>query len=231
MRKNKLELWNCWAAIASSIAAVISLLLFGYQLWTDRPDFKINLRGSAFADYQEQKTAFISVWLDVLNQGRRPAGLIEAKLLIKFPDSSRLEVEEIPLFPRFQVNNQSNAPAVESPFFYEPSFFDNFVKDKSGKAIPFDYRPKTLERKERIFDTGIYHRGYLVFKLETNNREKFLQAPDRNALYLVLFTTNNTKKVIRIRKINKWKPETFGKRFFVITPDHVSEIKEETDNQ
>ena len=117
---------------------------------------------------------------------------------------------------------------IESPFFYEPSYYDNVIKDKSGKEVPFDYHPKALEYKERIFDIGTYHRGYMIFKLETNDREKFLQAIDKNELSIILFTTNNAKKTIRIRKINKWKQETFGKRFFIITPDHVNETKEKS---
>lgn len=194
------------------------------------PDLKINLRGSAFTDYQEQKNLFIAVWLDVLNQGKRPIGLIEGNLHIKFLDSTQLEIKETPIFPRFGLENQSNAPAIESPFFYEPSFYDNFIKDKSGKEIPFDYHPKMLEYKERIFDVGTYHRGYVIFKLEADNRKKFLQTVDKNRLSVILLTTNNTKKTIRIRKINKWNQETFGKRFFVIIPAQVNETQEKANN-
>ena len=58
-----LERWMHWSAIASSIAAIVSLLLFGYQLITDRADLKIGLKGAAFADYPSYKNIYFAVWI------------------------------------------------------------------------------------------------------------------------------------------------------------------------
>lgn len=216
--------WNHWAAIASSIAAIVSLALLGYQLWTDRPYLKIDLKGAAFADYHDRQNVFIAVWIDAFNQGKRPAGIIKSNLNIKFWDHTRLELEEIPVFPRFTLDNLGSAPAIESPFFYEPSFYDNFVKDKSGKAQPFDYHPKTLQYVERTFNIGTYHSGYMIFKLGSDARKKFLHDTEKNILTLILYTTDK-KRLIPIKKLNKWKQETFGKRFFIIKPAKANDVR------
>ena len=156
-----LERWTHCSAIASSIAAIVSLLLFGYQLITDRADLRIGLKGAAFADYLSYKNIYFAVWIDAFNQGKRPIGVIGTKLNIKFPDQTNAVLDEIPIFPRFNLNNKSNAPAIESPFFYEPEYFDNAVKNKLGTEKSFDFHPKQLNYENKIFDVGSYRLGYI----------------------------------------------------------------------
>jgi len=211
-KKHNLELW---AAIASSIAAVAGIFLLIYQLHSDNPNLNIKLNGAAFADYENE--LYLATWVSAFNNGKRPVGILKSKLNISYPDGTKISLDETPVFPRFSTANESNAPGIETPFFYDPSYYDNFIKDKSGKPIPFDYHPHELQYIHKIFNTGTYHAGYIIFKLDNQNREKFIKFSEKTTIRLIFDTTDKQRNV-SIVKINKWKKETFGKRFLIIKP-------------
>jgi hypothetical protein len=217
--KLKPETWAVWAAIASSIAAIVSMFLFGYQLISDNPKLDLRLKDAVFADYENE--SYIAVWISAFNKGKRPIGILESKLDITLPDHTKILFDEIPVFPRFGSNSEAHAPAIEAPFFYEPTYYDSFIKDKSGKEIPFDYHPHELKYMHRVFDTGTYRVGFIIYRLDQQKRNKVIDTLEKSRMQLVFETTDN--KVYRpIRKINKWKKETFGKRFFIIKPPEQS---------
>ena len=107
-----------WAAVASSIAAIVSMLLLGYQLWSDNPKLDLRIKDAAFADYENE--LYIAVWVSAFNKGKRPIGILESKLDITFPDHTKIFLDEIPVFPRTGINRESRAPSIEQPFFYNP---------------------------------------------------------------------------------------------------------------
>ena len=76
---------DTWVAIASSIAAVVSMILLFYQLYTDNPNLQIKLAGAAYIDFEEYEELYLPVWITAFNKGKRPIGILEAKLVIKFP--------------------------------------------------------------------------------------------------------------------------------------------------
>jgi hypothetical protein len=200
-----------WAAIASSIAALFSMILLFYQLYTDNPKLMINFDGAAIADDTKNMNLYLPVWLTGFNKGKRPIGILEAKLIIKLPDKSILKIQETPIFPRIHIGDKSKAPEIESPFFYEPSYYENPMKGGAS----YDLHPKSLEFKPRIFNVGTYQRGYLVFLLVGDEREKFLSNTNNCEVSLKVLTTKGDEN-IEIFTINKWTFETFTKRFLII---------------
>jgi len=208
--KHKLE-W--WAVIASSLAAVISMILLFYQIWTDNPQLDINLKGVAFADCEQD--AYFAVWITAFNKGKRPIGVMESSLDLNWAKGGDLSIKEIPLFPRFSIQKETKSPTIERPFFYDPTYQDSFVKDETGKPIPFDWATKELDYRNIILDTGGYHFGYIIFQLNEQERNKFMNLKIPSSLTLKLTTTEGIR-CVPIKTYNNWKKETFYKRFFVI---------------
>jgi hypothetical protein len=207
-----------WAAVASSIAAIVSMLLLGYQLWSDNPKLDLRIKDAAFADYENE--LYIAVWVSAFNKGKRPIGILESKLDITFPDHTKIFLDEIPVFPRTGINRESRAPSIEQPFFYEPTYYGTLIKDQSGREIPFDYHPHELKHIHIEFNTGTYRVGYLIFRVDQQRRNEFMKVLETSKVGLVLETTDRTISQ-PIRKINKWKKETFGKRFLIIKPSET----------
>ena len=212
----ELKTLELWAAIASSLAAIVSLALFGYQLWTDRPDLRLSLKGVASADFPRESKLYFAIWIEAFNRGKRPVGIMESKLEIVSPGKGPVLLDEVPAFPRYQTDSGTgNLPAVEQPFFYKPDYYDSAVRNKNGSEQPFDYHPKCLQREIPMLDTGGYRRGFVIFRIDKERRNGFLLNPNLNKLSLVLYTTEDERR-LSVVEINKWKQETFGSRFFIV---------------
>ena len=201
---------DTWVAIASSIAAVVSMILLFYQLYTDNPNLQIKLAGAAYIDFEEYEELYLPVWITAFNKGKRPIGILEAKLVIKFPKRI-VEIEETPIFPRYHVKDTTNPPQLESPFFYDPSYYKNPIK--GGEQ--WDLHPKSLEFRPRVFEVGTYHRGYIVFVLSQEDRLEFIKEMKKISVSLKINTTDEDV-LISIDSLNKWKKDTFKKRFLLI---------------
>ncbi len=213
MSRNNIK-WSLWAAIGSSIAAVLSLLLFGYQLFSDRPSLKTNLQGAAFADYEQYHSSYFVIWLSAFNHGKRPIGLMDAKLKIIFPDRSQLEPYQIPIFPLFNLQNETNSPTIDVPFFYEVKFFDDFVEDKLGHRQQIINHPHEMKFHEIILDVSDYRKGYLIFKIHDDNRVKFLHNP-KGCKVILIFKTTDNDKTMQIKSLDNWNAETLSQRFLM----------------
>jgi hypothetical protein len=212
--KTSLVRLDTLAAIMSSIAAIAGVFLLIYQLRSDNPDLDVRLRGAAYADYEDQ--LYIAVWASAFNKGKRPIGILESKLNIIFSDPEILSIDEVAIFPRFGLHPESHSPAIEAPFFFDPTYFDSFIRDQSGKPRAFDYAPRELAYTHRVFETGTYRRGFMIYRLDHEKRKKFINGLKTLRISLALETTGD-KILLPITTINRWKKETFGQRFIIVT--------------
>jgi hypothetical protein len=201
---------DTWAAIASSIAAVVSMFLLCYQLYTDNPNLQIHLVGAAYVDFEEYEELYLPVWVTAFNKGKRPIGILNAGLRIKFPENT-LAIKETPIFPRYHMPEKGSPAQIESPFFYDPSYFENPMK--GGEQ--WDLHPKSLEFKQRIFEIGTFRSGYIVFVLSKKDRTEFIKDIRRISISLEIHTTDGDM-LVPVHSLNKWKKDTFEKRFLLI---------------
>lgn len=210
VRINSVLTSNTWAAIASSIAAVVSMILLFYQLYTDNPNLQLKLAGAAYIDFEEYEELYIPVWITAFNKGKRPIGILEANLEIKFPQKT-IVIEETPIFPRYHIKDKTNPPQVESPFFFDPSYYNNSIK--GGEQ--WDLHPKSLEFRPREFEVGTYQRGYIVFVVTKKDRLEVIKDLQKVSFSLKIYTTDEDV-FVSIDSLNKWEKDTFRKRFLLL---------------